>query len=85
MEQITIITGIAALWVAFFQATEIPEWLNFKPFNCQICLSYWTCMIAGFVNGYEFWHTLSYAGMCALLAILIGHLITYTSRKSWRA
>lgn len=38
--------GIPLIWVSFFTASNVPTWLDFKPFNCIICLSFWSSLIA---------------------------------------
>lgn len=33
--------------------------LNFKPFTCEICLSFWAYyIIAGYIHGYDFYNLL---------------------------
>ena len=40
------ILGIPFLLISFFTLTSLPNWLNFKPFNCIVCLSFW-CTLFG--------------------------------------
>lgn len=46
IEKILISIGVAMLFTAFFSLTNLPKWINFKPFNCNVCLSFWICVIA---------------------------------------
>lgn len=62
------------LSVRFFtyQITEVwglPTWLNYKPFNCQLCLTFWTLLAVYLTVGFalEAWVTM-YGGIA--LAIL---------------
>ena len=29
-----------------------PQWLNYKPFNCKICLTFWTLLVLYITIGY---------------------------------
>ena len=57
-----------------YVATEeigMPRWLNFKPFNCNKCLSTWTLASVYTVLGLSFdWYYLMIGGI--ILAILNG-------------
>ena len=42
-----MIIGIALIWVSFFSVNlEMPKCLDFKPFNCIVCLSFWSCLFS---------------------------------------
>lgn len=41
-----MVIGIALIWVAFYSMNTVPKWLDFKPFNCVICASFWSCLLA---------------------------------------
>ena len=45
MSELTLMIGIALLVVVFMSLTSIPNWLDFKPFNCATCLSFWASVI----------------------------------------
>jgi len=46
MQDLAIIIGISLLVVVFMSLTSIPDWLDFKPFNCATCLSFWASVAA---------------------------------------
>ena len=46
MFELTLMIGISLLFVVFMSLTSIPDWLDFKPFNCATCLSFWASVIA---------------------------------------
>lgn len=33
-----------AYWIT--EVKGLPEWLNYKPFNCKLCLTFWSLMAA---------------------------------------
>jgi hypothetical protein len=75
-----MIIGIAFIWIAFFHLTPIADWLNFKPFNCIVCLSFWSVLIASiiihFYPQFEFvFNGLGLAGIGAYSAIIFKRLI----------
>ena len=54
---IEILTGIATsfliiwlTWMAVEKHDIIPEWLQFKPYNCRTCLTFW--LTAGVAVGW---------------------------------
>lgn len=60
-------------YAAYVMTEEIgmPRWLNFKPFNCNKCLSTWTLAGVYTVLGLSFdWYYLMIGGI--ILAILNG-------------
>jgi hypothetical protein len=77
-----MILGIAFLWVAFYHINPLPfpKWLDFKPFNCIVCLSFWSVvflsLIAHFIPSSEvFIHSLALGGFGAYLSIIVKRLI----------
>lgn len=53
---IAFIMYFAILYGAYY-ATEVkrlPEWLQFPPFECRKCLTFWSNFIAGLVVGLSF-------------------------------
>lgn len=46
-----MIVGIALIIISFFSVTNLPSWLDFKPFNCNVCLSFWLSLFISLV-----WH-----------------------------
>lgn len=43
---------VALIWVSFFSLNDFPKWLDFKPFNCVVCLSFWSALILSLINYY---------------------------------
>lgn len=37
----TILLFFAVKWLASLVVDKLPEWLNYQPFNCPTCLSFW--------------------------------------------
>lgn len=81
MSEIIIVLGMAMLFVSFLSFTKLPKWLDFKPFNCHVCASFWAsgmvllgihCLpeIAPFAM------ILSYAGISAYTAIILKRILT---------
>lgn len=66
-----------------YVATEeigMPRWLNFKPFNCNKCLSTWTLASVYTVLGLSFdWYYLMIGGI--ILAILNGIAMEINQRN----
>jgi len=75
-----MIVGIAFLWVSFFSLNQIPNWLDFKPFNCVVCLSFWSCMLAYILQYYfeplkPIIEALAIGGFGSYLSIIIKRLM----------
>ncbi len=62
-------------------------WLNRKPFNCAVCMTWWTCLLLVFINALTTWRgswawftdQIGYvvvAAMLSLLADVIGNALT---------
>ena len=50
------IVYLVNLWV---NQKDYPEWLNYKPFNCRICCTFWVLLAIYIVMGlaFHFWWT----------------------------
>ncbi len=75
-----MIIGIAFLWVSFFTINQTPKWLDFKPFNCVVCLSFWTCLMAYIIHFYceplrPFIEALSIGGFGAYTSIIFKRIM----------
>lgn len=75
-----MIIGIAFLWVSFFSINQTPKWLDFKPFNCVVCLSFWTCLMAYIIHFYceplrPFIEALSIGGFGAYTSIIFKRIM----------
>lgn len=75
-----IIIGLSLLWVAFFSVTPMPKWLDFKPFNCTVCLSFWSIFVSYLAANYfkEFsyiFEAIAIAGAGAYLSIIAKRFI----------
>jgi hypothetical protein len=75
-----MIIGIAFLWVSFFSINQTPKWLDFKPFNCVVCLSFWTCLTAYIIHHYceplrPLIEALSIGGFGAYTSIIIKRIM----------
>jgi hypothetical protein len=72
--------GLPFLWISFFTAGSLPAWLDFKPFNCIVCLSFW-CTLFGvllFIFApitQPYLIALGYGGFASYLAILMKRLL----------
>jgi hypothetical protein len=76
MQPIIISIGMACLFTAFLTITNLPTWLDFKPFNCAICLSFWSTLVLIIMSwlGYEVM-VFAYAGISAYSAIILKRVI----------
>lgn len=36
------------------EVKQLPRWLQFPPFHCRKCLTFWSNLVAGFVIGLSF-------------------------------
>ena len=45
-----IVVGMALLWVDFILPLLDLEWLNRKPINCTLCLTFWGSLMLGLGN-----------------------------------
>jgi hypothetical protein len=82
MQPIIIAIGMACLFTAFLTITNLPKWIDFKPFNCAICLSFWSTLMAqalalpdGIYNIDTPTMFIPYAGISAYSAIILKRVI----------
>jgi hypothetical protein len=72
--------GLPFLWISFFTAGSLPAWLDFKPFNCIVCLSFWSTLFGVLLfifvpQTQPFLIALGYGGYASYLAILMKRLL----------
>ena len=72
--------GLPFLWISFFTAGSLPTWLDFKPFNCIVCLSFWSTLFGVLLfifvpQTQPFLIALGYGGFASYLAILMKRLL----------
>lgn len=73
--------GIVFLWLAFFSVNPISEkYLNFKPFNCIVCLSFWSVLAAFLLSFYipilkPLFDALGVAGIAAYISIIAKRIL----------
>jgi hypothetical protein len=72
--------GLPFLWISFFTAGSLPAWLDFKPFNCIVCLSFWSTLFGVLLfifvpQTQPFLIALGYGGFASYLAILMKRLL----------
>jgi hypothetical protein len=72
--------GLPFLWIRFFTAGSLPSWLDFKPFNCIVCLSFWSALFSVLLfifvpQTQPFLIALGYGGFASYLSILMKRLL----------
>jgi hypothetical protein len=72
--------GLPFLWISFFTAGSLPTWLDFKPFNCIVCLSFWCTLFGALLFIFApitqpYLIALGYGGFASYLAILMKRLL----------
>jgi len=67
--------GISLIWVSFLTVTTLPKWLDFKPFNCVVCLSFWSILIANLVIEENLIISLSLAGIGAYVSMIAKRIL----------
>jgi hypothetical protein len=72
--------GLPFLWISFFTAGSLPSWLDFKPFNCIVCLSFWSTLFGVLLfifvpQTQPYLIALGYGGFASYLAILMKRLL----------
>jgi hypothetical protein len=72
--------GLPFLWISFFTAGSLPAWLDFKPFNCIVCLSFWSTLFGVLLfifvpQTQPYLIALGYGGFASYLAILMKRLL----------
>ena len=72
-----ILIGIPLLVISFFSVTEMPSWLDFKPFNCNVCLSFWATVLAFIAMHFipEIVEAICWGGVSAWVSIYAKRLI----------
>ena len=75
-----MIIGISLIWVAFFTINEFPKLLDRKPFNCIVCLSFWSVLIAFLLSEYipmlkPIFNGLGAAGIAAYVSMMAKRLL----------
>lgn len=57
---------------------ELPKWLNFKPFNCNLCLTFWT-LIALYTTLWilGYWWT----GISGIILAILNAIAMYIDQK----
>ena len=66
---------MACLFTAFLTITNLPTWIDFKPFNCAICLSFWSTLVLVPFTNVSYEGIIAYAGISAYLAIILKRVI----------
>jgi len=71
---------VALIWVSFFSMNDFPKWLDFKPFNCVVCLSFWSAMIMYLIRYYlptysPFIDSLCIGGAAAYLSMIAKRIL----------
>lgn len=75
-DKILYCIGIAMLFTAFFSLTQVPKWIDFKPFNCGVCLSFWVCFITlPFLEILPHFYNLGIAGYAAYFSMILKRLM----------
>ena len=72
--------GLPFLWISFFTAGSLPAWLDFKPFNCIVCLSFWSTLFGALLFIFApitqpYLIALGYGGFASYLAMLMKRLL----------
>jgi hypothetical protein len=72
--------GLPFLWISFFTAGSLPAWLDFKPFNCIVCLSFWSTLFSVLLFIFApitqpILIALGYGGFASYLSILMKRLL----------
>ncbi len=79
MNNLIIVIGIPLLFTSFFSVTAVPKWLDFRPFNCIVCLSFWIVLAALILNQWQpnivYIAYIAYAGIAAYIAQIAKRLL----------
>jgi hypothetical protein len=74
--------GIAFLWLAFYSVNPLPfpKWMDFKPFNCIVCLTFWSVLLAFLLSSYisilkPIFDALGVAGISAYISIVAKRIL----------
>jgi len=60
---------------------KLAEKLNFKPFNCQICLSFWYGFFIALLKGYQLIDSILIAFLSIVFTKILDNLIPNTNNK----
>ena len=63
------------LFTSFFSLTQLPKWIDFKPFNCNVCLTFWICLISMTTGLCEYTQELAIAGYAAYFSMILKRLM----------
>ena len=73
---ILLILGVPAFITAFYSVTIPVKWLDFKPFNCNVCLSFWLVLFGGlYLTNVNVLLSILAAGIAAYMAIILKRII----------
>jgi hypothetical protein len=67
--------GIAMLFTSFFSLTQLPKWLDFKPFNCIVCLTFWICVICIQFDLIQHTQAFALAGYAAYFSMILKRIM----------
>lgn len=66
------------VWSAYYvtEVYRLPQWLQFPPFDCRKCLTFWSNFTAGLVIGLSFslWVTMITVLVMAILTAISMHV-----------
>lgn len=75
IDKIIYCIGIAMLFTSFFSLTQLPKWLDFKPFNCIVCLTFWICVIAIQFDLIQHTQAFALAGYAAYFSMILKRIM----------
>jgi len=75
IDKIIYCIGIAMLFTSFFSLTQLPKWLDFKPFNCNVCLSFWICVITIQFDLIQYTQAFAVAGYAAYFSMILKRIM----------
>ena len=58
----------------------LPQWLNYKPWNCKLCLTFWSLLATYLTVGFagELWLTMS----AGILLTILNTIAMYVDQKN---
>ena len=75
IDKIIYCIGIAMLFTSFFSLTQLPKWLDFKPFNCIVCLTFWICVISIQFDLIQHTQAFALAGYAAYFSMILKRIM----------
>jgi hypothetical protein len=75
IDKILYCIGISMLFTSFFSLTQLPKWIDFKPFNCNVCLTFWICGFTIQFNLVDYFQSLAIAGYAAYFSMILKRLM----------